>query len=394
MSRGAHGSWCGAGLGIQDVKDSLLTVIVVNYRSAMLTCRAVESVIADSQEIATEIIVVDNSELTSENALLRAKLPSSVRVITNDTNEGFGLACNRAYQDAAGEFILLLNPDAYLLPGALNALIGHFGRETRCGAVAPVVYWDEGCHFVLPPMPMPSPWHCARDVVLQSSRWLSSLFQMSWRWYARRLLKAESPVRQRNLSGGVVILRKKALEAAGGLFDSRFFMYFEDADLFGRLRAAGYILRIEPRARAVHNYNQTGRDDLASKYRYFLEARYQYFEKYDRLKLARLLCWALDGLLPKGHEEGVEHLGKLDSPPTFSVPPQIASDWILECSPNRNLVPAAIWRGQGSKAAFPLEAWRLLTPGKHFARLGGGRKFYTEKTWSWEIHSDQFRVHA
>jgi GT2 family glycosyltransferase len=139
--------------------------------------------------------------------------------------------------------VALINPDARVLPGALEALAAVLDAQPDCGAVGGLLVHDDGS--------------------MQSSAFyfpsLSGEFCRGARTgFVDRLLR--QPPRRIELdragpvpwvTGASVMLRSKALEQSG-LFDDGFFLYFEETELMYRLRAAGWTIWHEPLARVVH----------------------------------------------------------------------------------------------------------------------------------------------
>jgi len=104
------------------MSESVTLAIIVNYFSAQLTVNAVCSIIESDSLGPVRIAVVDNSQDMNEATILQNELPESVQLIINESNEGFAQACNRAFDQHDADMILLLNPDASLLPRALIRL--------------------------------------------------------------------------------------------------------------------------------------------------------------------------------------------------------------------------------------------------------------------------------
>lgn len=365
----------------------MISAILVNYYSARAVVRAVHSLLPPRQQDTIDIWVVDNSNSEEEADLLQTHLGGTCHLIINSENVGFAAACNQAYDAAQGELILLLNPDAYFEPGAVQAMRAFLDAHPDTGAVGPLIYWDRGRHFLLPPSPIPSPWSellaVPKNPVLACLAWLSSLH---WRDRSRKVWRTNSPVRQSNLSGGHSLLRRTAVEKAGGLFDPRFFLYYEDSDLCLRMRHAGYSLFVVPKAVVVHEFGgcarhkeQWKREEMAKSHRLFMEKHYA----------SHIAFWLAKGLRGRPGFQAqiprITDLGVVHSPPVFSVPGQWREGWLLEWSPNPSLLPAAGFFGKGEQAAFPQEAWEVLPPGKQFTRLGSSRRFWTRlHVWQWE----------
>ena len=83
--------------------------------------------------IPVEIIVIDNASSDGSEALIRDKY-TEVEVIRNAENIGFAAACNMGIRKATGEYLLLLNPDTIILPGAINDTI-RFIKETPSAGI-------------------------------------------------------------------------------------------------------------------------------------------------------------------------------------------------------------------------------------------------------------------
>jgi len=362
--------------------------IIVNYRAAELTIKAARSVLESDSLGPVQVVVVDNSEDAGEVEQLHSALPSTVELRVSPENVGFGRACNLAFHEYPREYILLLNPDAQLLPGSLLQLQQTLRRDARVGAVAPRVFWDETREFLLPPS-YPPGLMLLEEVVGISSRSRASIMSAAsalWRRYAIRFWRSRSCVRVGNLSGGVVLLNARAVERAGGLFDPAFFLYFEDMDLFLRLRKAGYTLLMDPRGEAFHLYDQCDRDGWERKRSHIAISKRIFMEKHYkgwRLRVGDFSC------RPRGHRT---YDGKLsaapdfDSPFALEVPESLQSGWLFEWSPNATLLPAAGRFGRGRFVRFSAECWAMLAPGRYFGRVGRPEGFgLRARGFSWKV---------
>ncbi|MBX3573739.1 MAG: glycosyltransferase [Mesorhizobium sp.] len=92
----------------------VFSVVLVAYNSADVIRDAIESVPAPH-----EVIVVDNASTDASREIAAA---AGARVLALAENLGFGTACNRGAALARNDTLLFLNPDARLMPGALDAL--------------------------------------------------------------------------------------------------------------------------------------------------------------------------------------------------------------------------------------------------------------------------------
>jgi GT2 family glycosyltransferase len=100
----------------------LVSVCIANYNGQDLLPDCIDSVLSQESEARVEIIVHDDASHDDSLPLLASRYPQ-VRVIASKENVGFCVANNRMAGAAAGDFLLLLNNDAALAAGALEALL-------------------------------------------------------------------------------------------------------------------------------------------------------------------------------------------------------------------------------------------------------------------------------
>ena len=228
--------------------------IIVHYRTPEETLRAARAVSRTAPD--AELVVVDNASEDAIAERLAADVPAA-RVLTESENRGYGAACNRGARGASGAYLLFLNSDAEVRPGAVSALVGALERDAGAAAAGPRLLHPDGS---LQPsiQRFPSP---AR-IFLESSG-LAAL--SGGRGFLRGHTKTrEDHARARPveaLMGAALIVRRSAFEEAGG-FDEGFFLYAEESDLLARLSARGHRVLFEPRAEVVHSGGASGGDPL------------------------------------------------------------------------------------------------------------------------------------
>jgi len=209
-----------------------VSVVLVLHNRAELTLRCLRSLAAQAT-VSFEVIVVDNASTDRTRDLIERLV--GARVLVNPVNQGFLLAVNLAARVAQGELLLLLNNDAELMPGSLDAAVSVLRAMPDVGAV--------GGKLVLP------------DGRLQEAG------SIIWRdgscqGYAR----GEAPLapetmfrRDVDFCSGAFLLTRRDLFVELGGFDERFQpAYYEDADYCVRAWQAGKRVVYEPRAVALH----------------------------------------------------------------------------------------------------------------------------------------------
>jgi len=189
------------------------------------------------------IIVFDNGSPDGSGICLKDAYQNNSRVgvILNSTNLGFGRGVNEALAhigDPRPEFVLLINPDARLPAESLEKMLKIAQDDAGIGAVGPTIVYQASGYTV---------WQAGA----RFNRALARVVDRHRGWTVDKV-KTQPPMAVDFLTGAVVLIRMKALEAVGG-FDPVYFLYEEDLDLSFRLRAAGYKLIWVPDAIAYHD---------------------------------------------------------------------------------------------------------------------------------------------
>lgn len=337
--------------------------ILVNYHGARLIVGAAASLASDQE--CDWIHVIDNSESPEEAGWLRKNLTSRACLTVTPRNLGFAGACNLAFEDSTADCVLLLNPDARLFPGALARLKQTLSENPAVAAVGPRVYWDEERNFLLPPSTYPSRLSFLFD---QLGRCWPGLAGYRARRFRQRALvewQAESCFSVDALSGGHVLLRRTALLAAGGLFDDRFFMYWEDSDLMRRLQDVGFRLLLEPRAEAVHLYEHSPKKDqlIAQGWPVFAA---KHFSSWGWRGLNQF-TGRLSRVCPAPDFPVLQVLPGCDL--EIEVPDSMTAGWLLEYSPSIFFVPAIGCFGHAEVARLPYALAQRFTGQRYYLRL-------------------------
>ena len=219
-----------------------VAIVIVAYNAGELLRRCLGAVGNGRHEV----VVVDNASPDRQTAAVCAGFPA-VRLIECSRNEGFAAGANTGIAATDAPWVLLLNPDAWPLGDGIAGLCRCSQRDTRTGAVGPLLVDAAGRpsrSTIRPPL---SPAALALWAAVPAR--VSRAYDL---WRRATLRGGSAEVRPAEfLQGSVLLLRREAFDAVGG-FDTRFFMYAEDADLCERLRAAGWTLELCPDATFVH----------------------------------------------------------------------------------------------------------------------------------------------
>ena len=100
-----------------------LSVIIVSFNTRELLRDCLVSVMACRDEVSAEVLVVDNDSRDGSCEAVAKEFPQ-VRLICNPRNVGFAAANNQALREARGRYLLLLNSDTVVRPGAFQELVG------------------------------------------------------------------------------------------------------------------------------------------------------------------------------------------------------------------------------------------------------------------------------
>lgn len=243
---------------------------------------------ADPYPLDIEIWVVDNASADGSPTMVRERFPR-VHLVENDRNIGFAAANNQAIRRSQGRYILLLNSDAEMQPGALSALVAFMDAQPRAGAAGARLLNADGtlqpsCH------PMLTPGREFWRLLFLERLWPRATYPMH-RWD----LETSRPVEV--IKGACLLLRREALDQVG-LLDEDYFMYTEEVDLCYRLAQAGWQLWWVPRAEVIHHQAQSSRQAAERMYLQLYRSKVQFYRKFggphraEQFKrLLRLAYW-------------------------------------------------------------------------------------------------------
>jgi len=266
-----------------DVRGLAVSVVIVSWNTRDLLERCLRSVECFGAAYSDQqIIVVDNGSQDGSAQMVREQWPH-VQLIANAGNEGYQRANNRGMVEATGDVLLLINADAELTDGCLDTMIGCLQRDPGVGVVGPRLVFGGGSW---------QRWTAGNDPdLLGAATFFLFAERVSRRaglrslWLTRDVSTAFEPDW---VSSACVLLRRDVLRDTG-LMDERFFAYMDDVDLCRRARAAGWKVRYEPSATAVHLMGQSTRRQTGAASPGALRAFNQYFALQHGLRRTRAL---------------------------------------------------------------------------------------------------------
>lgn len=249
----------------------MISLLVVNYRSAALAAEAIRTARAATAS-TLQVVAVDNSCDAREADALRTHADV---VIATEANVGYAGAINRGRRVCEGETIVVTNPDVTFAPDAIDLLAQQL--DVRTAVAGPALFWDDAHTWMLPPGDLMTGWQKLDEVLaIRSRAWRE---QRGLRRFRHRLefWSLTETTRVRTLSGAVMAIRVEDFDALGG-FDERFHLYFEETDFLRRVGARGKRIVYIPAARCRHIYNQSAAS-MAGKL--YAESERKYLEKWN-----------------------------------------------------------------------------------------------------------------
>jgi N-acetylglucosaminyl-diphospho-decaprenol L-rhamnosyltransferase len=240
-----------------------LSIVIVNYNVEQLVIDCVRSIYKYMDCIPFEIIVVDNSSDKRGIQAVRNEF-LSIQIIENISNVGFSEANNQGMNASTGDYILLLNPDTYLIDDTICKMF-EFARDLKQNAIVGPKLFNE-------------------DKSLQYSTWrdkdLKIIFQESLRIFKSSypLETYTKPQPVDNVSGAAMLFSRKVAEEIGGFDKSIFWM--EDFDFCYRARKAGVSVYYFPEASVVHLGGQSSEKNTNVAYANSLISKVRFYKKH------------------------------------------------------------------------------------------------------------------
>jgi hypothetical protein len=236
--------------------NNAICIVIVNYNAGDALLHTVSTALNTQQPL--RLIVVDNASSDGSCGKLSRHFAgdSRLEIIENAHNLGFARAVNACAMDAGEPFLLILNPDCELCPGALSLLKAALEQDAEAGLAAPKVMDSKGRVSHGTWRSFPEPWKALMTAsgLCRFGRWFPALRGVEFHESERpeRCCRAEA------VSGACMMLRTSSFRRLGGL-DEKFGLHFEDLDLMYRLRRDHQYCLYVPSAVAIHQQGISSR---------------------------------------------------------------------------------------------------------------------------------------
>ena len=268
--------------------DISISIVNTNNRDIVLQCLA--SVFQAADDLDLEIIVVNNACTDGSAEAIGARYPS-VTLIEHSQMLGFSTNNNLAFAQASGRYLMLLNDDTIVQPGAFKAMVDFSDGHPETGVVGALLLNPDGtfqkCYDHNP--------HPLYDGLQPISEILFPLPRSNG-----------LPLQVDTVHGACLMVRTSAAEKIGYL-DTRFDpLYSEETDWCFRFRKGGWKVYHLPAARVIHLEAKTMNRSPVKRYERIFEKKAVFFRKHYSpgavlvykfclfgINLAKALVWSL-----------------------------------------------------------------------------------------------------
>ncbi len=263
-----------------------LTVLIVSYNAKIHLKHCLQSLYDQTSHRPIEVIVVDNASTDGSLPMVTRDFPEVVAIGSPD-NLGFAGGNNLGMREAKGDYLLLLNNDAFVKSGAIDAMLGIMEERPDVGVLGPLLRNEDGSVQI-------SYGDMLNFRAEASQKLLSKFYERGNRFFRGYIEKRSKQEAFPDwVSGACMMLRTELLDKVG-YFDDCFFMYTEEVDYCQRVRRAGYRVLYTPEAEVIHLRGKSteGNREKAS-FEYRRSQLYFYKKHYGRGKVRLLKVYLL-----------------------------------------------------------------------------------------------------
>jgi GT2 family glycosyltransferase len=214
-----------------------VSVIIINHNRFDLTADCIQSLIDHTKGIDYEIILVDNASTGCDPGKFEDKFPQ-VKLIRSAVNGGFAYGNNLGREEAAGDYVLLLNNDTVLKEDSISKAVDYLRRHPQTGVL--------GCRMIYPGGDVQHSARRFRSIsweLLDLFRFIPMMmgYQRRSKLMLGRYFHCERDIECDWVNGAFFIFNRKIIqELPGKKLDERFFMYGEDQLWCWQIKKLGY----------------------------------------------------------------------------------------------------------------------------------------------------------
>jgi len=255
---------------------SKIAVIIVSWNCRESLFRCLKS-LKEYAPPSLEIIVVDNASADGTEKEIPQQFPD-IHFLPQKKNLGFAAANNIGVSVTKADYLFFLNPDTFIKPRAIEILHDFMEKTPECALSAPALLDDKG-NILDSTFRFPSLWNywTEHSIFLPLVERLKKLFR-------RKVSPLTPDFKPREIdwaTGAAFLVRRNAIESEP-VFDERYFMYSEDADLCKHLAEHGWKRYLLPDAQVVHSHRQSSIQARARTIFHLFHSMSIYHAKYKR----------------------------------------------------------------------------------------------------------------
>ncbi len=255
----------------------LISTVILSYNSAKPLQRCLEELLSSLAAFEThnEVFIVDNGSKDGSIELIKQyqnQYPEIIKPIFFKENTGTTFSRNAALKQVKGEYVLVLDSDAYVNYKALNSLISYLKSNESVGMAVPRLFYNSG-NFQLSCDIFPTLIH----------KFKRFLFLKKMESQPHQLQSIEVPTTVDYAISACWMLTSEAVNRTG-LFDENIFYSPEDVDYCLRVWESGLKIAYVPSAEVIHDAQELSRGFKLSKFHFshlkglfYLMNKHKYF---------------------------------------------------------------------------------------------------------------------
>lgn len=264
-----------------------VSAIIVNYNAGSSLADCVARVLPQIDEV----IIVDNYSVDDSVVMLERVLANTnkLKIIKNNKNLGFAVACNIGIENTHAPNLLFINPDCLMAAGAVRDLLSELRSDKKIGMTGGLLLNEDGSEQAGGRRAVPTPWRSfvrAFGLARFSKRWPRLFYD----FHLHEQPLPHSPVDVESISGACMLVKRDAVEDVG-LWDEGYFLHCEDLDWCMRFRQKGWRVVFVPDAKMFHLHGICSRNHKIFVEWHKHKGMMRFYRKFFRHQYPGALMW-------------------------------------------------------------------------------------------------------